>query len=219
MDAPEALTSALLSSDVATHGFFGRRGGVSKEIFASLNTGLGSSDAPEAVRENRQRCTAALGLPADSLVTLYQVHSAKVVTVDAPWDGAGPEADAMVTSRPGVALGVLAADCMPWLFIDPEAKIIGAAHAGWRGALGGVLENTVKAMVRLGATPKTIRASVGPALRQRNFEVGLDLYDAFVEKYADAHMHFAPGQRPRQKAIRPCGFWQASARDIERRTH
>lgn len=202
---PPHLKSSILDS--AVHGFFGRGGGVSEGMFASLNTGLGSSDDPLHVAENRRRCRDALG--ADHLLTLYQIHSADAVIVTDPWEGAGPRADGMATRRKGVALGVLAADCMPFLFVDVEAEIIGAAHAGWRGALAGVLSATVAAMVRLGARPHRIQAALGPCLRQPNFEVGLDVVAAFAAQHQDTEQFFAPGVSADKRQFDLAGFGRA----------
>ncbi|NWG93476.1 MAG: peptidoglycan editing factor PgeF [Parvularculaceae bacterium] len=201
---PPHLRSPLLETAGARHGFFGRAGGVSTGIFSSLNAGLGSSDAPASATENRRRCRDALG--AARLLTLYQVHSADAVVVAEPWDGQGPRADGMATRLQGVALGVLAADCMPFLFVDAEADVVGAAHAGWRGALAGVLEATVRAMVSIGARPERIKAAVGPAMRQANFEVGLDVLKAFVAKYPEAEQYFAPGASPEKRQLDLVGF-------------
>lgn len=203
MTPPHLRSSAL----PAPHGFFGRAGGVSDGMFASLNTGLGSSDDPARVAENRARCRDALG--AAHLVTLYQVHSAETVIVDKPWDGAGPRADGMATRLKGVALGVLAADCMPFLFVDAEAEVIGAAHAGWRGALAGVIGATIRAMERLGAKPHRIRAALGPCLRQPNFEVGLDVRDAFAAKHPDTERFFAPGAAADKRQFDLAGYGRA----------
>jgi len=179
------LNAKNLSGAIA-HGFFGRTGGVSAGIFASLNCGPGSGDDPAAVSENRSRARVALG--AAHLVTLYQVHSAAAVTVTAPWDS-GPQADAMVTRVPGIALGILSADCAPVLLADIEAKVIGAAHAGWKGALGGVVEAAVAAMEKLGAERERIHAAIGPCIAQINYEVGPEFQARFVE--ADrANDHF-----------------------------
>ena len=199
------LRASLLDAAGASHGFFGRAGGVSAGLFSALNTGLGTSDDIDAVRENRGRCAAALR--AEQLITLHQVHSADVVTVHAPWaDDARPRADGMATDKPGVALGVLAADCMPFLFCDPEAGVIGAAHAGWRGALAGVLEATVTAMARLGAEPSRIVAALGPCLRQPNFEVGLEVVGAFTSKDARAARFFASGVSAAKRQLDLAGF-------------
>ncbi len=146
---------------------------------------------------------------AAHLLTLYQVHSAEAVIVTAPWSGQGPKADGMATRLPGVALGVLAADCMPFLFIDAEAGVIGAAHAGWRGALAGVLDETVKAMVSIGARADRIRAAVGPCMRQPNFEVGVDVLEAFAAKYPEAEQFFAPGAAAGKRQLDLVGFGRA----------
>lgn len=203
---PPHLSSRTLQG--AVHGFFGREGGVSEGLFASLNTGLGSSDDPQRVAENRRRCRKALG--AAHLVTLYQIHSADAVIVNEPWEGAGPRADGMATRAKGIALGVLAADCMPFLFVDAEAEVIGAAHAGWRGALAGVLGNTVAAMTALGAAPHRIRAALGPCLRQPNFEVGQDVVAAFTAKHPDAEQFFAPGVSAEKRQFDLAGFGRAA---------
>lgn len=191
MSAPGLAAPPLAALPGVVHGFFGRAGGVSTGVYESLNTGLGSDDAPEAVIENRARCAASLGVASDRLLTARQVHSPDVVVVDGPWTGEAPECDALVTQTPDLAVGALAADCMPVLFADPEARIIAAAHAGWRGALAGVLEATVETMARLGAEPARIVAALGPCLRQANFEVGLDLVEAFMEKYPFTETFFA----------------------------
>lgn len=195
MTTPPFLTSAILNG-AARHGFFSREGGVSTGDYASLNTGPGSNDDPEKIRENRNRCAEALGVDTGRLVTGYQIHSADVHIISAPWEDGPRRGDALVTNTPGLAIGVLTADCMPWLFADAHAGVIAAAHAGWRGALAGVLENTVAAMEALGAAPERICAALGPCLRQENFEVGPDLVEAFTAKYPDAEMFFSPGRKP-----------------------
>ncbi len=173
---PEALTSAALS---ARHGFFTRRGGVSTGPWASLNCSLSGQDDPAHVAENRDRVRRALG--ASALLGVHQVHGAAVVTVTAPWPpGSGARADAMVTDRPGLALGVITADCTPVLLHDRGAGVIGAVHAGWRGAVAGVLEATVAAMAALGADPAATAAAIGPSIRQPSYEVGADLRDAVL---------------------------------------
>ncbi len=203
---PPFLTSPLLTAPNLVHGFFSRAGGVSTGVYTSLNVGVGSNDRPDDVKENRRRCAEKLGCAPDRLVTNYQVHSSDIVTVDAPWRGAPAKADGLVTKARGLALGVLAADCMAWLFADPEAGVIAAAHAGWRGALAGVLENTVAAMESLGANRSDIRATLGPCLRQSNFEVGLDLVEAFTEKFNDAERFFAPGKSAEKRQLDLAGF-------------
>jgi hypothetical protein len=205
--APPRLRSPILEHDSIAHGFFGRAGGVSKGLYASLNTGLGTNDDPGDVRENRARCARSLGVGAERLLTLHQTHSSAVVIVREPFDmSRRPEADAMATDRPGMALGVLAADCMPVLFADIEARVIGAAHAGWRGALAGVLEATVDAMQSLGADPSRIAAALGPCLRRPNFEVGLDLVEAFTGKYGEAARFFASGRTADKRQFDLAGF-------------
>lgn len=176
------------------HGFFGRRGGVSTGIFESLNCGLGSSDDTADVTENRHRVASALG--AHSLLTLHQIHSAKVVEVDAPWIPENtPRADGMVTRTPGIALGILAADCLPVLFIDSDAKIIGACHAGWQGALGGVLEATISAMEKLGARLTNIHAITGPSISQTNYEVGPEYAARFTDTNTEYAQFFTPSTK------------------------
>lgn len=186
------LTAANLDDASVTHGFFTRRGGVSEGMYGSLNCGFGSDDAPDRVTENRSRVLAALE-PAEGLVTLYQVHSTMVVTVSAPWapDGA-PRADAMVCNRSGIALGILTADCAPVLLADADAGVVGAVHAGWRGAVGGVVAATVRAMTALGAAADRIVAAVGPAIGPDSYEVGGELRDKFVEEVPVNEGFFRP---------------------------
>ena len=163
------------------HAFFTRAGGVSSGIYESLNGGLGSQDAPENVTENRARMARALGVAPTHLVSCYQIHSPDVITATAPWARENtPRADAIVTKVPGLAVGVGAADCGPVLFADGEAGVVGAAHAGWKGALTGVLEATVAAMERLGAKRGRIRAAIGPLIRQGSYEVGPEFVQRFV---------------------------------------
>lgn len=203
---PPYMVSPMLDAPGLAHGFFSRDGGVSEAPYASLNTGPGSDDRPENIAENRRRCALALGVAPERLLTGYQVHSPEVRIVDRPWSDEPEKVDGLVTNTPGLALGVLAADCMPFLFADVEAGVIGAAHAGWRGALAGVLENTVAAMLRLGATADNIRAAVGPCLRQPNFEVGLDLLETFTAKHPEAEQFFAPGLTQDKRMLDLVGF-------------
>ncbi len=164
------------------HGFFTREGGVSSGIYASLNCGLGSDDDKGAVSENRNRIAADMGVSAAQLLTVHQIHSAKVQIVTDVWTPAtAPQADAMVTTRSGIALGVLAADCTPVLFADKNARVIGAAHAGWKGAFTGVLEATIDAMVELGATRDNITAAVGPCISRDAYEVGPEFRARFLD--------------------------------------
>lgn len=187
--------SALNEVNAIRHGFFTREGGVSQGIYASLNCGPGSKDDSRAVAENRARAMALLELKPSALVTCYQVHSADVVVVDGPWAGEAPSADAMVTTARGVALGILTADCAPVLLADRGGKVIAAAHAGWRGAIGGVLDNTVSKMVELGATRDALVAAVGPCINQRSYEVGPEFAAAFLADDADGATFFAPAAR------------------------
>lgn len=168
----------------AVHGFFGRRGGVSTGIYGSLNCGLGSGDSLANVRHNRAAVAMAMGVSPGNLVTAHQIHSAECIVVDRPFDEAvRPQVDAMVTDRPGLALGILTADCGPVLFYGEKqdgAPVIGAAHAGWGGAFKGVLESTVKTMTAKGAISDTIRASIGPCIGRASYEVGQDFIDRFT---------------------------------------
>jgi len=172
--------STLESCDGIRHGFFTRQGGVSKGVYGSLNCGLGSRDDAENVRQNRSLVAETLGVPPEHLLTLYQIHSATAVIVDKPWNGTASEADALVTRTPGLAIGALTADCAPVLFCDPEARVIAAAHAGWRGALRGIVEATVASMERLGAKPERMVAVIGPTISQRAYEVGTDYVERFM---------------------------------------
>ena len=174
------------------HAFFTRRGGVSRGLYTSLNCGPGSSDDPESVRANRSRAMAALDLPAGALRTVHQVHGRDVIAVDdAPSPATRPKADALVTRTPGVALGVLTADCAPVLFADPEAGVVGAAHAGWRGALAGVVDATVEAMIELGARHRSILAAVGPCIGQESYEVGPEFPGPFLAEERSNAMFFS----------------------------
>lgn len=173
------------------HGFLGRRGGVSTGIVAGLNVGFGAGDDPDAVAENRRRAADAV-LPGAPLVAVHQVHSAICVTVEQPWgDDHRPTADALVTARPGTLIGIVTADCAPILFADREAGVIGAAHAGWRGAHGGVAEATIGAMEALGARRERIAAAIGPCIAQASYEVGEDFRAGFA---AGDGQFFAPGR-------------------------
>lgn len=191
----EFLTSDLLGG--VRHGFFTRKGGASSGIFAGLNCGPGSSDQSHAVATNRCRVAQTMGVATDRLLSLHQIHSADVVMVDGAGWTERPRADAAVTRSPGLALGILTADCAPVLFADTDAGVIGAAHAGWRGALGGVIEATVDAMEAAGARRGAIRAAVGPTISQRNYEVGPELLETFLAEEAGWDRHFAPGKGDR----------------------
>lgn len=190
----EILTSETLAP--VRHGFFTRRGGASSGVFAGLNCGTGSSDQSEMVAINRQRVAKAMGVDVDTLVGVHQVHSTRVITVSQPLEKR-PKADALVTATPGLALSVLTADCQPVLFADPDAGVIGAAHAGWRGALDGVLEETVSEMEKLGARRDSIRAVIGPAISQRAYEVGPEFFDTFLDQDSGNARFFAQGEDDR----------------------
>jgi len=178
------------------HGFLTRQGGVSDGIYASLNCGYGSNDDKSKVAENRRRALALLDLPAEALATTYQIHSADVAEVAAPWSlDARPKVDAMVTTRPGVALGIGTADCAPVLLVDPAAGVIGAAHAGWKGAVTGVVEAVVTRMVQLGAEPGRIHAAVGPCIAQASYEVGPEFPAPFLVQDPDNRRFFIASKR------------------------
>ena len=191
----------LQASSLATlprirHAFFTRSGGVSQGVYASLNGGVGSMDAPDKVAENRARMAAALGVRASRLLTPYQIHSPDVVVAEEPWTRENrPRADAIVTRIPRLAIGVSTADCGPILFADSEAGVVGAAHAGWRGALTGVIEAAIAAMERLGADRDRISAALGPTIRQPNYEVGPEFVDRFLAADPGNSRFFTPSQR------------------------
>ena len=195
--AEQAITSSVLGADAGIrHAFFTRRGGVSAGLFGSLNCGFGSGDAPAKVAANREIAMARLGVRADRLVTVRQIHSAKVVIVERPWRREeSPAADGLVTTVPGIALGVLAADCAPILLHDPVARVIGAAHGGWRGALDGVVDATLAAMAGLGAEHLRIRAAIGPCIAHRSYEVGPEFPQPFAEDDPRNMRFFAPAPR------------------------
>ncbi len=179
-----------------SHGFFTRRGGVSTGPFASLNCSLSGQDPRDNVLENRARAARAIGAEPAALVGINQVHGTGVAHVTEPWTpGNGPRADAMVTDRRGIALGIVTGDCAPVLFADPDAGVIGAAHAGWRGAVAGVLEATLTAMQALGASPGRVASAIGPCIAQASYEVGADLRDAVLDRDPTDARFFAPGAR------------------------
>ncbi|HEX8240212.1 MAG TPA: peptidoglycan editing factor PgeF [Allosphingosinicella sp.] len=191
-DPVDRLQSRAL--DGVPHGFLGRRGGVSKGICAGLNVGLGSCDDRDSIRDNRQRAVAAVA-PGAALVTLHQVHSPEALYVIAPYaDDARPRADAMIADRPGLALGILTADCAPVLLADREAGVVAAAHAGWKGALGGVVEATVAEMERRGAERARIAAAVGPCIARKSYEVDESFLRRFAETDPENERFFALGR-------------------------
>lgn len=191
------LTAPTLAVPGIRHAFFTRQGGVSTGLYASLNGGIGSADDGGNVEKNRAAMATALGVEADCLLSAFQIHSPQVIVVTKPWPPAQrPRADGMVTRTRGLAIGVTTADCGPVLFAEPQAGVIGAAHAGWRGALGGVIEATIAAMQGLGAARGQIRAALGPMIRQRHYEVGADLIERFAAADPAAKPFFAPAVRP-----------------------
>ncbi|MBE9636686.1 peptidoglycan editing factor PgeF [Salipiger mangrovisoli] len=213
------MTLEIITADSLAplrHGFFTRRGGASSGVFAGLNCGPGSSDQREIVAINRARVAQAMDVPVEALVTVSQVHSPRVVTVTGPLTDPRPEADGLVTDQPGLALAVLTADCQPVLFADADAGVIGAAHAGWRGAQGGVLEATVEAMIALGASREGIRAVIGPTISQRAYEVGPEFLEEFLGEDPGNGRFFAGGQGDRAQFDLPAyGLHRLRAAGIE----
>lgn len=201
----EPITHSLLTP--AQHGFFTRKGGASSGVYQGLNCGMSSSDQAEVVTLNRKRVAAYMGL--SRLETVHQVHSPTVVTVTDPIIGEAPKADALVTSTPGLALSILTADCQPVLFHDPEAEVIGAAHAGWRGAVEGVLEATLEAMEELGAHRGRTRAVIGPTISQRNYEIGPEFIERFLDDNPETSQFFTNGENGRYQFDLPSyGLWR-----------
>lgn len=207
-DRPAPLQSALLSAlPGVRHAFFTRAGGVSGGVYASLNTGRGSRDDPAAVEENRRRCAGWFGRPANALHVAYQIHSAEALTVATPWGGEErPRGDAVATRTPGVVCGALSADCAPVLLVDPWARVVAAAHAGWRGAVGGIVQAAVEAMVVQGADPARIVAAVGPCIGQASYEVGEDFRAAVLAAAPEADPLFTPEHAPGKRRFDLPGF-------------
>ena len=191
LSTPPSSRASVLTS--VKHGFFGREGGVSTGIYASLNAGTGSNDDAANVLENRRRIVEAFGVAADRLTGVHQIHSATAICITGPFDGERPHADALVTTTPGLAISVLTADCTPVLLADAEAGVIGAAHAGWRGALNGILGNTVWLMAEFGARPDRIAAAIGPCIHQSSYEVGPEFEAEFVATDPNYSRFFVPG--------------------------
>lgn len=208
MLVPNTTTPSLSHLHGISHGFFGSQGGVSTGLYASLNAGAGSDDAPEAVAENRARIAAAIGAanPAH-LLSCHQHHSADALLIQAPFTDR-PKGDAMVTRKPGLALAIMTADCVPILFADPHARIIGAAHSGWKGALGGISEATIEAMESLGADAGRIVAAIGPCIGQASYEVGPEFRDTFIQGADWSERFFIPGKGDRLQFDLP-GFVHA----------
>lgn len=197
--SPPFVTAPALDLPGIRHGFFGRAGGVSTGLFASLNTGLGSQDDPGAVQENRARAAAALGLGPENLITPFQVHGADAMRVDQVHTAQRPRCDALLSTAPGIGLAILTADCVPVLLADAQAGVIGAAHAGWKGLLAGVLPKLVREMITAGARPESMHCAIGPCIAQASYEVGPE----FVARFA-AHDHalarfFVPGRGDRSQ--------------------
>lgn len=178
------------------HGFFTRQGGCSEGIFSTLNAGLGSGDDTLSVQENRRRICSALGSAPEHLATLHQYHSNEVFVATGGIEKDRPKADGIVTNTPNTAIGIVTADCGPVLFADPENNVIGAAHAGWRGAFDGVLQNTIDKMIELGAKRENILASLGPCISQQSYEVGPEIFTRFIEKDDDLARYFVPSEKP-----------------------
>ncbi len=191
---PRPITHPLLERAGVRHGFFTREGGVSTGIYEGLNTGVGSNDDPVAVAENRRRIAEHLGGRADDIAACYQIHSTVARVAEAGWKGERPEGDASVTAAPGVICAVLTADCAPVLLVDAEAGVVGAAHAGWKGALGGIIHSTVAAMEALGARSDRIAAVIGPCIARDSYEVGADFQARFEHHDAGSGRFFAPGE-------------------------
>ena len=190
---PEPITHPLLARAGIRHGFFTRQGGVSTGLYEGLNTGVGSKDDPVAVAENRRRVAEWMGGGSDDLAACFQIHSAVARVAETGWKGERPEGDAAVSAAPGVICAVLTADCAPVLLADAEAGVVGAAHAGWKGALGGIVHSTVAAMQSLGARPDRIAAVIGPCIAQDSYEVGADFQERFEHHDPGAGRFFAPG--------------------------
>jgi polyphenol oxidase len=202
------LGSPLLSAVPGLrHAFFSREGGISAGIYAGLNGGLGSNDDPADVAENRRRMAEQMGVAPLHFIGVHQIHSPDAVVASGPWEGASrPRADAIVTRTEGLAIGVTAADCGPILFVDPNARVIGAAHAGWKGALTGIVESTVDAMEKLGAERAGIVAAIGPLIRQHSYEVGSEFVERFVDADAENALFFIPAARGGHAMFDLAGF-------------
>jgi YfiH family protein len=202
------LASPLLSAIPGLrHAFFTREGGVSEGIYGSLNAGIGSHDNPANVAENRRRMAQQMGVTAARFLTVHQTHSPDVMVATEPWEaGSRPRADAIVTRIEGLAIGASAADCGPILLVDPNARVIGAAHAGWKGALSGILESAIAAMEKLGAERNGMIAAIGPLIRQPSYEVGGEFVERFMEADADNALFFIPSVREGHAMFDLAGF-------------
>ncbi|ESQ88300.1 polyphenol oxidase [Asticcacaulis sp. AC460] len=190
---PPRILHPLLDLPGIQHGFFTRQGGASSGVYDSLNIGLGSKDDPALVQENRRRVAAAFDRPADHLLSLYQIHSATALDVSGPWTTDRPEADGLVTTTPGLILSALSADCAPLLFADPDSRVVGSCHAGWKGALYGMIEATLDLMQAKGADLANIRCVIGPCIAQASYEVGADYAGIFADHDPDSPPYFVAG--------------------------
>ena len=202
------LASSLLSAVPGLrHAFFTREGGVSGGVYAALNGGLGSNDNPAHVAENRSRMAEHLGVARENLLSVHQIHSPDAVVATGPWGGSiRPRADAIVTATENLAIGITTADCGPVLLVDPNARVIGAAHAGWKGALTGILESTITAMEKLGADRNSTIAALGPMIRQQSYEVGAEFVERFLDADADNAVFFLPASRQGHAMFDLAGF-------------
>lgn len=201
------LGSSLLAAVPGLrHAFFTCEGGVSEGVYATLNGGPGSKDDPAKVAENRARMAAQMGVTPETFLTLHQTHSPDAVVATGPWNGSRPKADAIVTRTEGLAIGVTTADCGPVLLVDPSARVIGAAHAGWKGALTGIVESTIDAMEKLGADRSGIVAAIGPLIRQPSYEVGTEFIERFLDADAENARFFLPGERDGHAMFDLAGF-------------
>lgn len=204
------LKSRVLESDSVVHGFFTREGGVSEGVYRGLNCGPGSKDDPARVEENRARAMAMIGQPAEALRTVYQIHSTEVLLLDRKEAlTPRPKADAMVTNIPGLALGILTADCVPVLFADAANGVIGAAHSGWKGAVGNISKRVVEQMVDLGADRSAISAAIGPAIAQKSYEVGPEFPEPFLATDPSAARFFIPSENPGRHMFDLTGYVRA----------
>ena len=193
MNTPKPIQSEALKNDATTHGFFTRIGGASTGIYQGLNVGLGSDDQRETVLENRHRVAQSMGVSDDQLMMVYQIHSSEVALADKPWGMDNrPKRDAMVSSTPGLAIGIMTADCGPVLFSDAQNGVVGAAHAGWKGATGGILENTISAMETIGAERENIVAVLGPTISQKHYEVGPEFVENLLMLNAKNDAYLVP---------------------------
>jgi YfiH family protein len=203
---PPRILHPLLDLPGIQHGFFTRQGGVSAGVYDSLNIGLGSKDDQDAVHENRRRVAAAFDQPPEQLLSLYQIHSNIAFDVSGPWTQERPEADGLVTTTPGLILSALSADCAPLLFADPQNKVIGSCHAGWKGALYGIIENTLKLMQDKGAALRNIRCVIGPCIAQTSYEVGADYAATFAGEDPDSPPFFIAGSAPDKRMFDLPGY-------------